>query len=185
MSVGDWLNSWQHDFISQDPTAVTGLGYFLTTGRAGFFCFHRCYKESESERRRSQLEQEKLMTERHRDKEREAGGGKILPRVCKNNRWIGQEPGLQTSIFLISVSLTDSTPEPVQADKKDGTHIHAVLWCGPWSGSTPEKELKGAAETEAVLSFWKSTRGGREAERAGDTRLRECRIIKKNTFFSF
>lgn len=47
MSVTDFY--WPNDCISQDPTASAGLGYFPRTGRAGFYCFHRCYKEEETE----------------------------------------------------------------------------------------------------------------------------------------
>lgn len=42
------------------------------------------------------------MTERYRDKERER------TRVWNNSRWIGQEPGKQTSIFFNSISFKGS-----------------------------------------------------------------------------
>lgn len=107
------------------------------------------------------------MTKRQRYREGDKPAEEeILARVWKNSRWIGQEPGLQRSIFFISVLLKWScllktaNQNLCRGTKIYGTCIHALCCCGPWSGSTPEKELKGAAETEGVLSG-KSARGGR------------------------
>lgn len=53
----------QADCISQDSAVAVGQGYFPGTGRAGFYCYHRCCEAV------SQSEQEKLMREGQR------GGG--------------------------------------------------------------------------------------------------------------
>lgn len=76
----------KNDCISQDPTAVMGLGYYPSTGRAGFYCFHRCYVERESVWTR------KLMTEGYRDKERGWGRRKKNADTCMKEQqvdWTG------------------------------------------------------------------------------------------------
>lgn len=93
------------DCISQDPLAAAGPGYHPGTGRAGFYCFHRCCEERggvcERERRLLVCKNRKNWWQKDTEIKRvrgACGGGKKCWHVCE-----GTAGGLdrkKTTIFL-------------------------------------------------------------------------------------
>ncbi len=140
----------ENDCISQNPTAVVRLGHSPGTGRAGFYCFHRCYEERAREGggyksvRTGKTDDRRIQRERHT----EACGGKLLTHVCVcvcGRTAGGLDRNLDCchlfQVYFIQKIQTDSWQEPLQGDKKGWDVcsccplLWAVKWVNTWEGA--------------------------------------------------